>query len=117
MCILGANFVIQRIRVTPRVNHINLGHNPLGDRGLSMIVDYLCRPENDTPIEELNLNNCGISDSGLFAMTRYVKHNDILRKLYLMGVSTYQDCASILVTYLILTPRTKLLAQKRSPEL
>jgi Ran GTPase-activating protein (RanGAP) involved in mRNA processing and transport len=90
MHILGASVVIQRIRVTPKIDHVNLGHNSLGDRGLSVIIDYLCQPENDVPVEELNLNNCGIGDSGLFVLTRYVKHNDTLRRLYLMGVITYR---------------------------
>jgi hypothetical protein len=80
--------VLQQIRLTPNVTHINLGHNPLGDMGLSIIVDYLCLKEHELLIEELNLNNCDIGDFGLSTISRYVNHNKTLRVLYLVGVST-----------------------------
>lgn len=79
---------MQQIRRTPFVTHINLGHNPLGDFGLSIIVDYLHCEGRDLPIEELSLNNCDISDSGLGIISRYIWGNRTLRRLYLMGVST-----------------------------
>ncbi|KAG9101691.1 hypothetical protein FS749_004500 [Ceratobasidium sp. UAMH 11750] len=81
----GADVVLRRIRHTPKATHITLGHNPLGDSGVASIIRYLCRPENSVPVEEINLNNCGIGDSGLYVISQYVKHNTTLQRLYLMG--------------------------------
>lgn len=81
----GAKVVLQQIELTPHVTHINLGHNPLGYIGLSTIIDYLCLEEDSFPIEELNLNDCDIGDSGLGTISRYIKHNRTLRRLYLAG--------------------------------
>ncbi|KAG8745720.1 oligomeric, coiled-coil, peripheral membrane protein [Ceratobasidium sp. 414] len=80
-----ADVVIRRIQRTPKATHITLGHNPLGDSGMASIIRYLCQPENNVSVEEINLNNCGIGDSGLYVISQYVKHNTTLRRLYLMG--------------------------------
>jgi Ran GTPase-activating protein (RanGAP) involved in mRNA processing and transport len=82
----GAEVVLQQIRLTPHITHINLGHNPLGDLGLSMIIDFLCLNQH-LDIEELNLNGCGINDLGLSIISRYVQDNMALRKLFLANVS------------------------------
>lgn len=84
----GAEFVVQRMQSVPRATNINLGHNPLGDGGLSLIIEHLCLDQHKDCIEELNLNNCGISDWGLILLSQFINNNTSLRRLFLMGVST-----------------------------
>ncbi|KAH7344780.1 hypothetical protein B0J17DRAFT_636817 [Rhizoctonia solani] len=65
----GAEFVLQQIERTPHITHVNLGHNPLGDLGLSMVIDFLCQNQH-LAIEELNLNSCMVNDLGLSIISR-----------------------------------------------
>ncbi|KAJ1311221.1 hypothetical protein OPQ81_009721 [Rhizoctonia solani] len=80
----GAEVVLQQIRLTPHITHINLGHNPLGDMGLSRVIDFLCLNRH-LEIEELNLNGCTVNDFGLGIISRYIQDNRTLRRLYLAG--------------------------------
>ncbi|KAF8609606.1 hypothetical protein BDV93DRAFT_432029 [Ceratobasidium sp. AG-I] len=73
------------MQLVPRATNINLGHNPLGDGGLSLIIEHLCLDQHKNCVQELNLNNCGISDWGLMLLSRYIDNNTSLRRLFLMG--------------------------------
>ncbi|QRV76574.1 RNI-like protein [Ceratobasidium sp. AG-Ba] len=81
----GVDVILRRIQRTPNATHINLGHNPLGDDVIASIVQYLCGPGSHIPVEEMNLNNCGISDSGLYIISKYVKQSTYLQRLFLMN--------------------------------
>lgn len=97
-CFVGAELVVQRMQLVPRATNINLGHNPLGDGGLSLITEHLCLDQHKNCVQELNLNNCGISDWGLILLSKYIENNTSLRRLFLMGVSV---CFPHPVQYLI----------------
>ncbi|KAG8716038.1 hypothetical protein FRC11_010764 [Ceratobasidium sp. 423] len=81
---MGAEIVLQRVQITPHITHINLGHNPLGDLGLSAVIDFLSENRH-LAIEELNLNGCMVNDFGLSIISRYIQDNTTLRRLYLAG--------------------------------
>ena len=99
------------MQLVPQATNINLGHNLLGDGGLSLIIEHLCRDQHKNCVRELNLNNCGISDWGLMLLSQYLDKNTSLRRLFLMGVSMCLWRVIRLFITLVVYSRTYSLAQ------
>jgi hypothetical protein len=60
---------------------VNLAHNPLGDDGLAVLVEYLRSDEGSGIVSEVSLAGTGLGAQGLGLLSTLVDGNETLRSL------------------------------------
>lgn len=85
----GAHIAKARIRAS-RVPHdvkANLAHNPLGDDGLEVLVQYLVSSEGRGRVRELCLAGSALAERALGSLATLLEDNDHLLSLDVSQVS------------------------------
>jgi hypothetical protein len=60
---------------------VNLAHNPLGDDGLAVLVEYLRSDEGSGIVSEVSLAGTGLGAQGLDLLSTLLDGNETLRSL------------------------------------
>ncbi|KAF8438111.1 hypothetical protein L210DRAFT_2306097 [Boletus edulis BED1] len=93
----GAQKIISQLNAQrSAVTKLTLNHNPLGDDGASHLFSYLCSTPGSRhriALSEINLNCVDLGCKGLYAISDYIRGNDVLRVVWLASNTLLPDPA------------------------
>jgi ATP-dependent RNA helicase DHX33 len=84
----GALHIGEILNSTSAISRLELGDNPIGDRGLQPIFDAL---KQNTSLKYLNIHGCGMTDAGVASLAYGLYANDTLEELHLQSNSAVTD--------------------------
>ena len=84
----GASHIAEVLNNTTAISRLELGYNPIGDRGLQPIFDAL---KQNATLKYLTIHGCEMTDAGVASLAYGLYANDSLEELHLQSNSAVTD--------------------------